>query len=516
MNNNNGEPFSAIEYFSGKTVFLTGATGLLGKQIVEKLLHCTQIAKIYILMRPKRNKSIIDREKEYVQSQLFKFRLSDSVLSKLSVIAGDIGNEGLGISIADRQKLVCECQVIIHSAATVRFNEPLSVAMNLNVKGTQRMLDLAVEAQQLESFVYVSTAFTHCFDGKLDEEVCIPTVDPHEVLRLMAEQDTKTFDTETASLVMGPHPNTYTLTKSLSDHLVVERAVRRKLPVAIAKPAIITGPMHEPFPGFCDELTQAIPAVGIGIGSGITRVIPGHPDNHLPIIPVDIVANSVIMIAAKTAGDAGSESVSSRSRHACDPDTVPRAYGIFNTSKNIVTQGTAFTACYDISSRQPLLKALRPPAVVAMIQSMTTYKILSFFYEILFALLIDLLFRLSGQKAVIGRIVTKARSNITLLSFFLLCDWEVSGVNNRKVFESLTPEEKKVFAIDSVEGIDWKAYIEQYYLGVRRFYFGEFGGETTAKATRRLNRISVAYNLMLLLLFMTAALTGYHLISFII
>lgn len=485
MNNNNPDSFSVIDYFRGKTVFLTGATGLLGRQVVEKLLHCTEVDKIYILMRAKRNKSIVEREKEYVQNQLFKFRLCDAALSKISVIAGDISQDGLGISITDRKKLLSEVHVIVHSAATVRFDEPLSVAMNLNVRATQRMMDLAADARQLESFVYVSTAFTHCYTGTLDEEISVPTVDPHMVLRLMSQQDTTTFDTVTAPQLIGPHPNTYTLTKSLSDHLVVERAKMLKLPVAITKPAIITGPLSEPFPGYCDELTQAIPAVGVGIGMGITRVIPGASDNHLPIIPVDTVANSVIMIAAKT---------------ACEPLADPRAYGIFNTSANILTQGAAFTAGYECSIKYPLLKALRPPAPLIMTKSKTIFNVLIFLFEIVFAMMADLMLRAEGKKAVVGKIVAKAHKNILLLSFFLLCDWQVRGSNNRKLFDSLTEKEKVVFAIDPLDQVDWKAYFEKYYLGVRRFYFGEFGPENDAKADARRHQISITYNSILVLL----------------
>jgi fatty acyl-CoA reductase len=50
------------EYYSGKNVFLSGCTGFVGKVILEKLLRsCPGINKIYVMVRPKRNKKPMDR-----------------------------------------------------------------------------------------------------------------------------------------------------------------------------------------------------------------------------------------------------------------------------------------------------------------------------------------------------------------------------------------------------------------------------------------------------------------------
>lgn len=43
------------EWFSGRSVFITGGTGYMGKVLLEKLLReCDGIDSIYILCRPKR------------------------------------------------------------------------------------------------------------------------------------------------------------------------------------------------------------------------------------------------------------------------------------------------------------------------------------------------------------------------------------------------------------------------------------------------------------------------------
>lgn len=52
-------------YFRGKTVFLTGGTGFLGKLFIEKLLQC-EVREIVLLIRSKRGRT----PRERLQRQL--------------------------------------------------------------------------------------------------------------------------------------------------------------------------------------------------------------------------------------------------------------------------------------------------------------------------------------------------------------------------------------------------------------------------------------------------------------
>lgn len=49
------------EVFKNKTVFISGATGFLGKVLIEKLLRVTEVKTLYLLVRQKRNTSPKDR-----------------------------------------------------------------------------------------------------------------------------------------------------------------------------------------------------------------------------------------------------------------------------------------------------------------------------------------------------------------------------------------------------------------------------------------------------------------------
>ena len=49
-------------FYAGKTVLLTGATGFLGKVMLEKLLRSLpEIKKIFVMIRPRKNVTIEER-----------------------------------------------------------------------------------------------------------------------------------------------------------------------------------------------------------------------------------------------------------------------------------------------------------------------------------------------------------------------------------------------------------------------------------------------------------------------
>ena len=45
------------QFYVGKSIFVTGGSGFMGKVLLEKLLYsCSDLKEIYILIRPKRGK----------------------------------------------------------------------------------------------------------------------------------------------------------------------------------------------------------------------------------------------------------------------------------------------------------------------------------------------------------------------------------------------------------------------------------------------------------------------------
>ena len=94
-----------------------------------------------------------------------------SVVNKVHPVEGDVSLADLGLSPADRNILIKNVNIVFHVAATVRFNDPLNVAVNTNTKGTARIMELCKELKHLISVVYISTAYSNPNIFEIEEKV---------------------------------------------------------------------------------------------------------------------------------------------------------------------------------------------------------------------------------------------------------------------------------------------------------------------------------------------------------
>lgn len=74
----------------------------------------------------------------------------ETMISKIVIIKGDCALLGLGISDDDRKSIIENVTLIYHCAATIRFDEKLKRAVELNTRGTQEMIKLGLECKKLE------------------------------------------------------------------------------------------------------------------------------------------------------------------------------------------------------------------------------------------------------------------------------------------------------------------------------------------------------------------------------
>ena len=78
--------------------------------------------------------------------------------------------------------------MIINSAASVNFDDPLQDALQINYFGCMRMLELAQECKHLEVLTHVSTCYVNCTrNGHIEEEIYDTDMDVEStVQKLMA------------------------------------------------------------------------------------------------------------------------------------------------------------------------------------------------------------------------------------------------------------------------------------------------------------------------------------------
>lgn len=99
-------------------------------------------------------------------------------------IAGDCMLPGLGVSSEDRKMLLERVNIVFHMAATVRFDEKLKVAMQINVLAARDLMLLCSEMKHLKSVVHVSTAYTQCPIRRIDEQFYSPPSDTKNLILL--------------------------------------------------------------------------------------------------------------------------------------------------------------------------------------------------------------------------------------------------------------------------------------------------------------------------------------------
>ncbi len=80
------------------------------------------------------------------------------IITKLQIIHGDLSKPGCGISTADETQLKSHVQYVVHSAASIRFDNPVHTDLKLSYVATKALADLATRVSGL---VYVVKR--HCF-----------------------------------------------------------------------------------------------------------------------------------------------------------------------------------------------------------------------------------------------------------------------------------------------------------------------------------------------------------------
>ncbi|XP_068442967.1 fatty acyl-CoA reductase 1-like isoform X2 [Clinocottus analis] len=482
---------SIPEYYAGKNVLITGATGFMGKVLVEKLLRsCPEVKALYLLVRPKAGQSMQQRVSDMMTCKLFdRVREDDPDFhQKIIPISSELTQPGLAISPEDVEKLSARINVVFHCAATIRFDEPLKHALQLNVIATQQLLSLAKQMHHLEAFVHISTAYANCNRKHIDEVIYPPPVEPKKLIESLEWMDDGIVRDITPRLI-GDRPNTYTYTKALAEYLVQQE--QDKLNIAIIRPSIVGASWKEPFPGWIDNFNGPS-GVFIAAGKGILRTMRANNDAVADLIPVDVVINLTLA--------AGWYTAERRRKTEKLKNERPKTSLVYNcTSGGINPFHWGEIEHHVMSSfkRNPLDQAFRRPNA-----NITSNYLINQYWILVShkfpALIYDLVLRLSGQKPQMMRIFNRLHKAIGLLEYFSSQDWEWNSENMSMLLSQLTPEDRKTFNFD-VRQLNWPEYIENYCIGTKKYVLNEDMSDIPAarQHLRKLRNIRYTFNTLL-------------------
>jgi thioester reductase-like protein len=140
-----------------KTIFITGATGFLGGELLVDLSKRAEVSKIYCLVRAGSKEKGIERLKK-----VFNFHNDHFDPKKIIPVLGDLAQEDLTESLTENT-LLKDVNYIVHSAANTSFS-PIYDKMveDINIKGLEKIIKWSVTLPQLETFVYIGI-YRYCY-----------------------------------------------------------------------------------------------------------------------------------------------------------------------------------------------------------------------------------------------------------------------------------------------------------------------------------------------------------------
>nr|QLI61997.1 fatty acyl-CoA reductase 7 [Streltzoviella insularis] len=455
--------------FSGLKLLITGGTGFMGKVLVEKLLRkCPDIDHINLLVRAKKGKNPKQRLEEMFNGELFeKLREMrggvEPLLAKVSIVSGDVMEPDLAISNDDRQRIIDEVDIIIHAAATIRFDEELKKAVLLNVRGTKLMVELAKKCKKLKLFIHISTAYCHLHEKLLEEKPYPPPADPHQVIQAVEWMDEDTVAALTPKL-LNTLPNSYAFTKALGEALAVE--AMEHIPVMILRPSIVIPIWQDPLPGWTDNINGPTGLL-IGAGKGVIRTMYCKSDSYADFLPVDVFINGIMIAVWNyiTYGD--------KARNVLN----------FTSSAEIkVTWSEMIDAGREIiMNRVPLNGVVWYPGG-SMKHSRLYHNICALFFHWIPAILIDILLFCLGYKPVLMRVQRRISKGFDVFEYYTNNQWDFKSDHAQTVRQRLNPKERRDYKVDAV-GLDISNYFEDCIRAARVYILKEY--DDTLPAARR-------------------------------
>ncbi|KAB8301123.1 hypothetical protein EYC80_003026 [Monilinia laxa] len=145
-----------------QNIFLTGATGFLGSEILFQLCTRKDVEKIMVHVRAKNPKDGLLRiKKTAIQAGWW----SDFYLEKIEVWPGDLGKCRLGLNsnqwncLSGKSVSSRRIHGIIHCGAKVHWNSDFSSLKAPNVDSTWTLLNIINEAPSILKLVYISGGY---------------------------------------------------------------------------------------------------------------------------------------------------------------------------------------------------------------------------------------------------------------------------------------------------------------------------------------------------------------------
>ena len=261
------------------TYLVTGATGLIGRHLVELILADEETERVWVTVRESSQHKLTEIAKDWPNPE------------KLTPVVGDIAQDLAGVGLEDIEALRGKVDNVVHLAALYDITADDEASVKANVDGTANVIALsrAIQAGCLHHVSSVAVAGD--FGGTFTEDM---------------------FD-EGQRL-----PTAYHRTKFESERLVREQT---EVPWRVYRPAVVVGNSQTGEMDKIDGPYYLFPAIArLSSLPNLPTMAPGLGDTN--IVPVDYVAAAMHLLITKPGLDY-------RAFHLVNPEPQP-TIGVFN------------------------------------------------------------------------------------------------------------------------------------------------------------------------------------------
>jgi len=246
-------------------VFLTGATGFLGMELLARYLERTD-RRVFVLVRGDDQREAGERLEHTLRSL---FGGAHPYGDRAIAVRGDLTRDSLGLGRL-HGPLTDRVSEIVHCAASVSFELDRRTARTINVEGTRRVLEFAADSQErgegLRRLTHVSTAYVAGeHRGRFSED----DLDVGQRFR-----------------------NSYERSKFEAERLVA--IWRARLPITVARPSIVVGERTSGWTTSFNVLYWPLRA----FAHGAYQAVPARAGAPVDVVSVDYVTDAILALTS--------------------------------------------------------------------------------------------------------------------------------------------------------------------------------------------------------------------------
>lgn len=481
-----------LERLRGKQVLITGTTGFLGKVVLEKLIRTVpDIGGIHLLIRgnarhPKARERFLN---EIACSSVFeRMRLDDSdafddfLETKVHCVTGEVTEPYFGMPREQFNLLASRVDAVVNSAASVNFREELDKALAIN---TLCLNNVAAFAQAGGSVpvVQVSTCYVNGKNaGEVHEEIVRPAgasisrnpegfYEMEELIALLQDKiadvrsrysgkvlEKKLVDLGIREANHYGWSDTYTFTKWMGEQLLMKSLQGQSL--TILRPSIIESALEEPAAGWIEGVKVA-DAIILAYAREKVSLFPGKRSGVIDVIPVDLVANGIILSLA----EALSEQESHRIYQCCSGSSNPITLGEFidHLMEEARTNYAAYNHLFYRQPTKPFIAVNRKlfDAVIGGVRLPLSVadRIMKFMRQ--------------TREPKMLRNIDTTRSLATIFGFYTAPDYIFRNDQLVALSERMGGLDQALFPVDARQ-VDWPVYLRKIHLaGLNRYALSE-------------------------------------------